>query len=221
MTSLKQLSFIGIALLALSSTALAEDKVYECDPAKGHFEVEVRTKDLRNCSMINKAHKITLGEHYVVIETKKVVYSYPREAVTRLRWTMGKASMAKVSEVKKAPAKTKKVEVAKKAKPRVYPKSPQDALADCIALLKKKEYVQFVKDYLHPKDYERMEKEIGLKALIEGFKGAKANELLSVLEGLNQKGAVLDKSGKVVTFRHKDGGSFELHLVGKRWYLKN
>lgn len=222
-TFLKSGAFALVLLLTLGSVAFAEDKVFEFNKDAGGMTVQIRCTDRLNSEDIGGVIKIVLGTDYIHIETKDGMFWYPRESVQKIRWFKATNTKSGSSEKppvksseKKAPAKEKEGKLALKK----FPDTPRGALKECISLLKQKKYAEFVKGYLHPDDYKKMEKEIGLKVLIEGFQGAKADGLLLVLEELAEVNKVDEVAG-VATFKNKAGASFAFYKSGERWYIKN
>lgn len=216
MTLLRNAGLALILVFGLGSAVFAEDKVYKFDKNPKGINVQVRCTNERFSEDIKGVFKIVFSDSYIHIETKNGMFWFPKESVQRIRWYKDDNVVPEAKDlVKKAGPKKVKAAVEKK-----FPTTARGALKQCIALLKAKKYEDLVKDYLHPEHYKKMEKEIGLKVLVEGFTGAKADGLLAIFEEL-AKVDVVDEVAGVATFKNKAGGRFEFHKVGERWYIKN
>ncbi|MDF1661395.1 MAG: hypothetical protein P1V97_06465 [Planctomycetota bacterium] len=210
-----------ILVLGFGTAAFAEDRVYEFDQKSGGMSVQVRCNDANHSEEIKGVTKIVFSDSYIHIETKDRMLWFPKESVQRIHWFKAKKATVVTPKTIKPPVKAETPKkVTKLPAPVKLGRTPREALKECIALLKQKKYVEFVKGYLHPDDYKKMDEEIGLKALIEGFQVAKAAKLLKVLEGV-AKVAKLDEVGGVAKFKRAGGGTFAFYKHGERWYIKN
>lgn len=99
------------------------------------------------------------------------------------------------------------------------------AIAEAIRMLEAKEYEDFLKEFVSPKDLKTITEKIPVSTLATQFKGAKADTLLRTLKSIKDRQPTLEEGGSIAAFPVTVAGaprsSIKFIKVGKYWYIQN